>query len=388
MKYVRHIGLIIKQSVFFVISAIIPKDKKLWLFGAWQGRTYSDNSKQIFEYINDNDKSICCVWLSSNQDVIQSIREKGYNAVLINSWKAKWLLLRASVVFETEGNRDVGGHILCRTNIVQLWHGVAPKRMDWSSRTTCFQKWYMKHFIDNHQTSRWMVSSEHNKMTMQSLFGLADENIFITGYPRNDIFSNVTEISDVRKDLDELYPNCKKVIYMPTHRNFGTSGAEFSEKDMLELDEKLRYNNIVMVFKPHFHELKNYLHLESSFTNIVLAKDSKYSDVYSYIKDFDLLISDYSSIIYDFTCSKKPIVLFPYDLEKFKNTDAGLFDYFETIPAGPFCYTWDEVVNNVVDLLTNDSWKEKREICRLTFHPFDDGKNCERVYNAVVNKIL
>ena len=238
------------------------------------------------------------------------------------------------------------------------------------------------------QCAYWMTSSEMNSRIMEEEVSAMPGKTFPTGYPRNDVFVNDTQISDVRKDLDKAYPNCKKIIYMPTHRNFGTCGAGFSEEDMLHLDSRLRDTHIVLVFKPHFHELKNYLHLEESFTNIVLAKDSRYSDVYSYIKDFDLLISDYSSIIYDFSCSKKPIVLFPYDLKSYKNTDAGLFDYYEEIPAGPFCYTWDEVMKSVVELLENDSWFEKREICRKTFHPFDDGRNCERVYNTVVQQIL
>ena len=176
---------------------------------------------------------------------------------------------------------------------------------------------------------------------------------------------------------------------MPTHRNFGTEGGAFRTEDFMHVDRILQKNHVVMVFKPHFHELKNYLHIETALQNIIFAKEEeKYSDVYSYIADFDLLISDYSSIIYDFTCAKKPIVLFPYDLEKFKNTDAGLFDYYENIPAGPFCYTWDEVLENVVSLLREDTWKEKRELCRKEFHPYDDGNNSLRVYRTICACVL
>ena len=366
-----------------LISLIIPKRKNLWVFGAWQGKLYSDNTKALFEYINQNCTDIDAIWITRENSVVENVNGRGFKCYNRYSLRGIWATLRARIAFVTEGDYDISWFLNNKaTKVIQLWHGVAPKKTNWDTFNA------NPTMVRMRRNSYWMTSSEQNSKTMHEIIGSLPERSFATGYPRNDIFVNISEISDVRKELDELYPDCKKIIYMPTHRNFGTSGAEFSEKDMLELDAKLRNNNIIMVFKPHFHELKNYLHLESSFTNIVLAKDSKYSDVYSYIKDFDLLISDYSSIIYDFTCAKKPIVLFPYDLEKFKNTDAGLFDYFETIPAGPFCYTWDEVVTNVVNLLNNDIWKEKREICRLTFHPFDDGKNCERVFDTVVNKVL
>lgn len=388
MKYIKYMFFAMRQCLIYLLSALTPKNSKIWVFGAWQGKIYADNSKYLFEYVSCAHPDIQCVWVSKNDDVIRKVRENGRLAYKIKSFRALWYLLRASIVVQTEGNKDIGGYRLARTKIIQLWHGVAPKKVDWSTDRSAFKKKLDTMLFDNHAKSYWMTSSEQNSKTMQDLMGYEDGQAFATGYPRNDIFVNTSEISDVRKDLDQKYPDCKKIIYMPTHRNFGTQGAEFSEKDMLLLDHRLREHRIVMVFKPHIHELKNYLHLEETFTNIVLAKDVKYSDVYSYIKDFDLLISDYSSIIYDFTCAKKPIVLFPYDLEKFKNKDAGLFDYFEMIPAGPFCYTWSDVMEQVVSLLKQDTWREKREACRMVFHPFDDGKNCERVYSVIVDKIL
>ena len=75
-------------------------------------------------------------------------------------------------------------------------------------------------------------------------------------------------------------------------------------------------------------------------------------------------------------------MLFPYDLEDFRKGDAGLFDYYEDVPVGPFAFNWQEVMDNVICLLDNDSWKDKREICRKMFHPFDDGMNKQRVFEA------
>ena len=59
----------------------------------------------------------------------------------------------------------------------------------------------------------------------------------------------------------------------------------------------------------------------------------------------------------------------------------GLNDYFWELPGGPMCYTWDEIVETSASLLSNDTWKEERERCRIQYHYYNDGKNCERVYN-------
>ena len=88
---------------------------------------------------------------------------------------------------------------------------------------------------------------------------------------------------------------------------------------------------------------------------------------------------------YDFLCTGKPIVTYAYDLDYYKNQDAGLADFFFDRPLGPICMTWEETLKEVSNLLTNDTWKEKRETCRQYFHEFNDGKNCERVYNTVIS---
>lgn len=387
MHRIKYIAVILKQILFFLCSVVVPKKKNLWVFGAWQGKVYGDNSKSLFEYMNKEHPEIECVWLTHNPDVINTLKAKNYKVEKINSLKSYIYLLRAGAAVQTEGNIDVGGFILFGTKIIQLWHGVAPKKANWNDRRSKIQKLYFKWFVNDHSRSYWMVSSEHNKGTMGEMFGATAERTYVTGYPRNDTFVREMENPGVLEAIEKKHPNSKKIIYMPTHRNFGTKAPFITCENLVDVDKKLKEANIVMVFKPHFHELKHYENVEDQLTNIIFAKDEVYSDVYSYVGGFDLLISDYSSIIYDFLCAKKPIVLFPYDLEDFKDSDAGLFDYFYDAPAGPFCYTWDEVVKSVVELLEKDTWSEKRDVCRKMFHPFDDGKNSERVYLAV-QKIL
>lgn len=367
---------VIKQIIRTLIS-LFPVNNKIWIFGAWRGQLFADNSKFMFEYVNEIDPQIESVWITKNKKTVQYVRGLGYKVYTSFSLWGIWTIARAGICFQTEGDQDISPFMNKKTKVIQLWHGVAPKKANWN---------FFNSKADRKKSSFWMASSDQNKVILQELFGMPENNVYVTGYPRNDCFTMSQEKSSVIAELDEQFPNCKKVIYMPTHRNFGTEGTAFSEIELLELDKKLRISKIVLVFKPHFHELKNYIHLEDRFTNIVLAKDvEKYQDVYSYINGFDALISDYSSIIYDFLCSKKPIILFPYDLEHFRNLDAGLFDYFEGVPAGPFCYTWDQVVEQTVLLLSADhEWNEKREKCRLMFHPNDDGKNRERVYKTVL----
>ena len=384
-KIFKYIFLFVLHGLFYILTALCPKKKNLWLFGCWEGKIYADNSKYLFEWINKNKKIINAVWLTGDNEVFNEIKSLGYSVEKFGTLKAYILLARASIIVETEGNNDIGGYIPGRCKIIQLWHGVAPKKMNYRREYGKVATIARNLIFDYHEKSYWMVSSEQNKAIMKEFFHMNNEHVFVTGYARNDNLLLYQGDSPVGKMLSRKYPGYKKIIYMPTHRNFGNNGINlFSNVELLSVNQYLKEHNYVMVFKPHFHELKNYLSIEEHLSNIVLAKDQKlFSDVYSYINSFDLLISDYSSIEYDFLCTKKPIVLFPYDIDTFRKSD-GLFDYYESIPCGPFCYSWNEVLIACTELFSDDRWAEKREKCRLIFHPFDDGKNCERIFNAII----
>lgn len=370
----------VAQKISFMAN-IFPRKRNLWVYGAWSGQLYSDNSKYLFEYINQNHPEIRSVWITRNPSVCAQLRENGQEAYLRFSLKGILAALRAEVAFITSSEgMDISPFInRKKTHVIQLWHGVAGKAASWkdSNGVPLFSGSELKRFASYY----WMATSAKYIDVMHEVTNSPKENFAITGYPRNDTF--ITKpFNEKIEQLKKERLGSKLIIYMPTHRNFGKESINVDE--FYWLDQKLKDNNIVMVYKPHFHELKNVLHLESEFTNIILAKEQDiWGDVYSYIHYFDLLISDYSSIVYDFLCADKPIVLYTYDLEHYRNEDAGLWDFFEEVPAGPFCDTWQKVMDNVIVQLQNDTWHEKRKICRKMFHPFSDGENSKRVYVAV-----
>jgi len=374
--------------LFPCFSLVIPKKKQLWLFGAWQGKLYADNSKVMFEYINMFHPEIEAVWISRSDSVVEQVRQLGYKSYKRTSLKGIWASLRASMAFETEGEQDIS-YLLNnkRTKVIQLWHGMGSKSMKWKSangKITIDDKKNRDRLSSYH----WISTSELYTKTISDLLGVPEERFVITGYPRNDNLL-AAPYNENMESLRKKYSDCRFMIYMPTHRNFGADGNKLINlTELKRVDSLLKEKNIVMVYKPHIHELKNFLSYASEFSNIIMAKEQElWADVYSYLHYFDLLISDYSSVITDFMCTGKPVILFPYDIEDYINGDAGLNDYFWEIPGGPMCYTWDEVVETCASLLTNDNWKEERERCRAQYHYYNDGKNCERVYIMVMDII-
>lgn len=360
----------------YVISYIFPIKKNLWVFGAWEGQLYCDNPKYLYEYIVKNHPEIEAVWITRNPDIVKFLKSKNVNCVKRESLKGIWYSLRAEVAFITcFAYADISPLInRNHTKVIELWHGIGAKAMKPESLSKAGRDRYNSYF--------WIATSEKYIDILHDATGVSKSRFLITGYPRNDSFVNKVDNPFVINILLQKSAD-KYIIYMPTHRNFGKDNV--SVEEFFYIDGVLKSNNIVMVYKPHFHELKNVLGLEDSFTNIIIAKDSNiWADVYSYLHYFDLLISDYSSISYDFLCAKKPIVQYVYDIEHYKEVDFGLCDYFDSMPLGPFCFSWEETMEQVIKLLNEDIWQERREICRKIFHPFNDGKNSVRVFDAVV----
>lgn len=379
--------IIIKKFIVAIlktINCITPKSNKIWLFGSWCGKLYADNTKKFFEYVNTNHSEVRAVWLTREDSVVEQVRSLNYECYKWTSLKGIWLTLRAGFAFETEGDNDISLFLnIKRTKVIQLWHGMGSKAMKWKDsdgKITIEEK----KSRDRLASYYWISTSELYTKTISELLGVPKERFVITGYPRNDNLL-AAPYNENMEALKKKYAGCKFLIYMPTHRNFGADGNKLINiSELRRVDNMLKEKNLVMVYKPHIHELKNFLSYESEFSNIIMAKEQElWSDVYSYLHYFDLLISDYSSVLTDFMCTGKPVVLFPYDIDDYINGDAGLNNYFWEIPGGPMCYTWDEIVETSASLLSEDVWKEERERCRIQYHYYNDGNNCQRVYNMV-----
>ena len=85
IKQVKKLFFGILFYPLFIISKIIPKSKNLWIFGAWYGNCYSDNTSYLFEYVNKEKKDVTAVWLTNKSEIISNLRSKGMKAFHNNS---------------------------------------------------------------------------------------------------------------------------------------------------------------------------------------------------------------------------------------------------------------------------------------------------------------
>lgn len=223
--------------------------------------------------------------------------------------------------------------------------------------------------------------------------GDKDENMRNYGYCRTDV---MVENSGIRKDRDKTY-----IIWMPTYRQHTRANSlrienNFplglpvikSNEQMAEINEFLKENNTVLYLRPHPAQDVSVMKLDE-MSNIIIA-DNKYlgdMQIYDFLTGTDALITDYSSVYYDYLMIDRPIALAIEDLDDFRAKWPMFFDDFKANYKCPYIYTLDDLKQFIKDVATDkDPYRDERTKARERFNDFTDGKTCERIYNFMVKE--
>ena len=375
VRIIRYLTYIINIPLYY-LSFFIPKNKNIWVFGAWFGEKYADNSKALFEFVNNNDKEIFAVWLTQSKIVFKYLKLKGMNVHYTYSLKGYYYSAIAKFVFVSTGMHDINRFVSTNNIKVQLWHGTPLKKImyDVGSGPTVselllfFKQIFMPFDFNNY---KYLLSSTNNiNDSLNSAFLDKIENIIIKGYPRND----------------QLF-SCNKeslITFLPTHRGEGNGGIQkiFNSFDSIKIDSFLMKNNYKLKIKPHFYDLDNVNIIESKVISVIKED----IDLYELLSKTDILITDYSSVYFDFLLLDRPIIFTPFDMKEYLNKDRELYYNYNDVTPGPKCKDWNEVMNEIEKLMNGeDNYRKEREKTNNDFNKYQDGNSSKRVYEFFKN---
>lgn len=400
IKEIRRLKRIGKESLIFFRAYFVKKDNTIWVFGAIRGKKYMDNAKYLFEYVHKY-TNIQAIWISKNQDVVDDLKSKGFNAFYEYTPEAQFYTTRAKIAVITHrGNRkksDLPFHTFSKkTKIIQLWHGIPLKKIAFDDKVFSFKqdgnslKWKSKQFLKKtffpflnyvHEPSLLLALSKDTQDIFSKAFRTSQEKVIISGYPRNDILLKHLSIEDNSS-------NKKKIIYMPTFRGSVNSNFDLFLQygfDIERLDTFLSEENMQLDIKLHpFNQPSVELieKLEQSKNIFFLDHDA----IYEIIGEYAMLITDYSSIYFDYLLLDRPIIFAPFDKESYLKKDREFyFDYDEVTP-GPSAMDWIEVMEHLKKFNNSSKWyaQERRKI-KDRFHTYQDDNSTQRVYEAICN---
>ena len=227
---------------------------------------------------------------------------------------------------------------------LNTWHGTPLKAMGRSTKNDFenianLQKnfvvsdylLYPSQYMIDHMLEDYMIDN------------IAKNKILLCGYPRNSVFLDEQRRNEVRKQLN--LDNKEIIVYMPTWR--GTLGQKDTEEYistlkqyLSQLSSKLKENQLLYVnVHPYIKDHINYNEYEN-----ILAFPKQY-ETYDFVNICDTLITDYSSVFFDFALTRKKIILFTYDEQRYLS-ERGLYLSLDSLPF-PRVYNVDDLVNEI-----------------------------------------
>jgi CDP-glycerol glycerophosphotransferase len=393
----------------YPLSLIIKRDINLTVVIIRAGSMYADNSKYFFVYANEiikPDERI--VLLTSDRHLRDLIAKAGGEAIRHPTLRSLFILLRCGTVVT---DLLVYGYypFIMSARFVQIWHG-APlkhieldlynKRLAGSSYLLRLILRIQKLIIGRYPTYDIVVSTSQKfiQEAFQSCFKA--RQFVATGYPRNDILFGWPKTSslawhlawiNVDKQAMELVEKAKSdgktiCLYAPTYRKSLSNPFE-SVIDLAGLSEFARQNNILIVLK--LHPMMHGRYEFSRYPNL-LAYES-HSDVYPLMAICDILITDYSSIYFDYLLLDRPIIFFAYDLESYLREDSGMYFDYESMTPGAKCRNQKELENHLTNIISRefeDGYAVMRKKIKSFTHDHNDNQSCRRLIQEylLINK--
>ena len=399
IKFIRKCLSFIKHVCLLPLWFFVGKRKRirnLWIFSSWSGERYSDNSRVFYEWVRKNHPEIECVWILRKKELINRLNEMNVKAFHVKSKEGKKLLLSASKVF-TVRDDEFSYFRLNGAKIYQLWHGMPLKKIknDYLDGITKLSRSGIIYENIMKIVTPWAVNTYKNRFTctnaafftkfLSSSFNLTEKRILNCGTPRCDaLFYNNSE--KLLKSLSELHPGCKIILYMPTFRTSQWDGKYFNpfdEKygfDFTELEKILKEKNYIFLYKPHFYDAK-LLDSKKMSERFVTITDDDIDELYNFCGQIDILLTDYSSIYFDFIVTRKPVILMPFDYEEYLRTSRNhYFDYFSNMD-GVMAKNWNETI----EILRDEKFRPVSEDKIKQFAEFVDGNCCQKLFEEIEN---
>ena len=401
-----------KWNIYKRVFKKLPVKRNLFLFESFLGKSYGDSCRAIYEYMlqaiypefrggaasdqiqyhyggfaggsPDSLRNIKFVWIIDNKDAKIPGRHKEtrplslryfYYVARCGAWinnmrQPAWYEKREGVRF------------------LETWHGTPLKKLvfDMEDVHSASPEYKMTFYMQS-RIWDWLISDNRfSTDAFESAFLFERTRILETGYPRNDLLygKDIAQRAAAVKEKLGIPKDKKVVLYAPTWRDddyYGPGQYRFELPLDLDVMEKLK-DRYFFVLRTHYFIADN-LKLDESRKSFVMDC-SRYNDIGELYLISDVLITDYSSVFFDFANLRRPILFYVYDFERYRDQLRGFYFDMETGCPGPLLYTSGEVAEALEELQSvEERYADKYREFTERFCSLDDGRAAERVVKKV-----
>ena len=370
---------------FLYIHSFLKKPvKENWIiFESFFGKNYSDSPKYIYEYLAKNyPNKYRFIWVINKKSDIPYKHKKikrfsiGYYYYLarckycvFNGRQPVWVKKREGNVF------------------LQTWHGTPLKKLvfDIDDISSASPKYKQQVYKQSRVWDYLIAPNAFSSETFRRCF-MYDKTMLETGYPRNDILHapNREQIAEQIKENLNIPKDKKVILYAPTWRDdefYAKGQYKFELHLNLDMLRRELSDEYVILLRTHYFIADS---IDVSALEGFAYNVSKYDDISELYLISDILITDYSSVFFDYANLKRPMLFFTYDLEKYRDVLRGFYFDIEREVPGPLLFTSKEVVDAIINIEdVKKQYSQRYDEFYQRFCEWEDGHATEKVVKSV-----
>jgi len=389
---IRNVG----QLPTFVLSRLSRRDPKLWVFGNLHG--FRDSPRFMAEHVVHEQSELTAWWIAHSAEEVEVARAAGVEAALMGTPEAKSIQRRAGVAFFTHGFRDLDLPLLNGAHLVYLWHGVPFKRVGLDlnvaqARRRPFAvrvaarvvRWLT--FRAYRMVDLYVASGELDRERFLTAFGASPARVKALGSPRFDVIRGGEPYrrvmsTDLRVHLG-YGSDDRIVLWVPTHRREYGDAAWLPQLTAEQLDAALAGSDVRLVVKTHPRaEWDVYRARLPDHPRLVLLRETDV-DVNCLLHIADALVTDYSSVVFDYAILGRPVYFFAPDVDRY-TADRGLYDPYDSLTGGLHHIDWPSLLEALAAGGDEgmDAWRRVADYVRNN----DEPETCRRISEAIVSR--
>lgn len=363
---------VIREKYFPLVSKL-PLEKNKVVFATTRPKPMSSNFNAVYNEIRHQDYKIYKFFGESKK--VKSILKRYYH------------FATAEYVFLEDYYKPVYGlKFRDGTKVVQLWHACGAFKRFGISALNKRDSHDLSFEIAAHASyTNVITSSKAMNDLYAEAFGTHKSNVYNVGVPRTDIFFDGKKLTTIHKKLSNAYPNLRdtvNILYAPTFRGNSSERSVFNfnidwESLIQELPENYR---ILIKLHPQVKIVQPSIPDELSSRVMLLSSSIDINELMVFC---DALITDYSSLIFEYSLLDKPIIYYPYDFKDYVD-ERGFYYPYEDYVYGEVAYNTSELVYAINTCFSNYSeYQVKRGIFKERFMSNCDGKSTKKLLNMV-----
>lgn len=388
IKKLRHNRLELKKYVYFHHYTKKPIKKNTILFESFFGKNYSDSPRAVSDYINEH--------YPGQYELVWVLNEKSskvpYAHKKVRRFTFRYFYyLAVSKYFVFNGRQPLWMRKKKEQVFLETWHGTPLKKLVFDmDDVTSATPLYKQNVYQQSRDWDYLISpNEFCSEVFSSCFLYDQKKMLETGYPRNDVLhtkDREQKALQIRQKIG-IPADKKTILYAPTWRDDQYYEAgQYKFELMLDLQKmkKALGEEYVVLLRTHYFIADS---IDTTGFEGFAFNLSKYDDIADIYLISDILITDYSSVFFDYANLKRPMLFFTYDLEKYRDMLRGFYISIEHEVPGPLVFNTEQIIDRIQHIeQMNQEYAKKYDAFYQRFCGWEDGNASKRVTEALLGR--